>query len=146
MIGQNLPLWMEVLRAIGPTIGSLLVFLTAGTAAVVAWKTYRQRKAADDLAYRQRKEADAREELWRRTQWAIDYASAPDEGRAGIGLEVLNRLSVSPLADGEDRELVQAMLGEVIAARAKRDYNGSTADTAEEPRAGRRLRRMCRGK
>lgn len=145
MTGQTLPLWMEVLRAIGPSIGSLLVFLTAATAAAVAWKTYRQRKAADALAYQQRKEADAREELWRRTQWAIDYASDPDEGKAGIGLEALNRLTVSPLAAGDDRELVQAMLGEVIAARAKRTYNGSTADTAERQRPWRRLRRQRGG-
>lgn len=130
----TLPVWLEVVRAVGSGFGPFLLFGSALVAALIAWRAYRQRKEADD-----------REELWRRTQWAIDYASHEDEGRAGIGLEALNRLAVSPLAAGEDRELVRAMLGEVIAARAHRAYNGSTAHAAQDQRPERRFRRPRRG-
>ena len=131
----NLPGWLEVLRAVGLGLGPFLVFLSALVAAIVAWR-----------AYRQRKEADERAEWWRRTQWAIDYASDEDAGKAGIGLEALSRLEDSPLATDEDRQLMKAILAEVIAARASRTYNEKAASVAEKTRPRRRFPWVRRGK
>ena len=142
---MTLPYWLEVVRAIGPTVGSLLLFATALTAAIVGWKTYRQRKEADDLSYRQRKKADDRAEWWRRTQWAVDYASDEREEKAAIGLAALDMLQVSPLATADDRELLNTLYGQIIAARATRPYTGTTASTAERARAKRPFRWTRRG-
>ena len=153
---MTLPYWLEVVRAIGPTVGSLLLFATALTAAIVGWKTYRQRKEADDLSYRQRKtadeldyqqrkKADDRAEWWRRTQWAVDYAADEREEKAAIGLAALDMLQVSPLATADDRELLNTLYGQIIAARASRPYTGTTASTAERARAKRPFRWTRRG-
>ncbi|MEX5237892.1 hypothetical protein [Kocuria arenosa] len=149
MTAMTLPYWMEVVRAIGPTIGSLLVFATALTAAIVGWKTYRQRKEADDLSYRQRKtadeldyrqrkKADDRAEWWRRTQWAVDYASDPDVERARIGVRALDYLMVSELATEEDIALIRGILSAVIEGNRAGAYNGpTTRDSPAAPRARR---------
>jgi hypothetical protein len=121
-----LPLWMEVVRALGAGLGPLLLFLSAVIAAAIAWKAYRQRKAADELSYRQRKQADDRAEWWRRTQWAIDYASDRDDERTRIGIRALDYLMVSELATEEDIALVRGILDAVIEGSRARDYNGST--------------------
>lgn len=115
----DLPLWMEVARAIGPTGGSLLVFAAALTAATIAWKTYRQRKAADELSYRQRKEADEQEE------------------KAAIGLAALDLLQVSSLATSDDRRLINTLYRQIIAARTARVYTRTIASAAEQPRPRR---------
>lgn len=125
-----LPYWMEVVRAIGPALGSLLLFATAATAAIVAWKTYRQRKAADELALRQRKEADDRAEWWRRAQWAIDYASDRDDERTRIGIRALDHLLVSDLATAEDIVLIRGILDAVIEGSRDRAYNETTSQAA----------------
>lgn len=152
----QLPLWIEVVRAIGPTIGSLLLVATAATAAIIAWRTYRQRKdadekvyhqrkEADEKAYRQRKDADERAEWWRRAQWAIDYASDPDTEKVRIGLRTLRFLLTSDLASPEDKALVRALLDVVIATRQNRTYNGSTGSAGSSPRPQRRFPWSRRG-
>lgn len=142
---MQLPMWMEVVRALGVGLGPVLLFLSALIAAIIAWKTYRQRTAADALSYRQRKEADEREEWWRRTQWAIDYASEEHEEKAAIGLAALDLLQVSPLATADDRMLLDTLYRQIIAARASRAYTGTTASTAERPRAQRAFPWIRRG-
>jgi hypothetical protein len=80
--------WWQVLAALGP----LAILFGALLAAVISWRTLRQRTAADDLALAQKREADSRAEWWKRTQWAIDssLSSDPDRARVGLGLmEVL---------------------------------------------------------
>jgi hypothetical protein len=129
-----LPYWMEVVRAIGPAAGSLLVFLTAAIAAIVAWKTYRQRKAADERA-----------EWWRRTQWAIDYASDHDLEKGRIGLRTLRFLMSSDLASPEDKSMVKDVLAVTIAAHQSRTYNGSTDQRPAEPRRRRLFPWTSRG-
>jgi hypothetical protein len=141
----SLPAWLEILRALGLGFGPLLVFSSAVIAAYIAWRTYRQRERADELAYRQRKEADERSEWWRRTQWAVDHATDADEERAIIGLEALTLLAASPLAAEEDRDLLETLFEEIVAARAARTYNGNTASDAETKRPGWKFRRARRG-
>jgi hypothetical protein len=134
-----LPYWMEVVRAIGPTLGSLLIFATAATAAIVAYKTYRQRKEADDLAYRQRKEADERAEWWRRTQWAVDYASDIRPEKVAIGISALDLMIPSPLAHDEDRRMLVSLFEKIVVAQESPSYNGSTAPDAQTARSRRRF-------
>lgn len=145
MDAVRLPMWMEVVRALGAGLGPVLLFLTALIAAIIGWKTYRQRKTADDLSYRQRKEADEREEWWRRTQWAIDYAADEHEERAAIGLAALDMLQVSSLATTDDRMLLYTLYRQIIAARASRAYTGTTASTGERPRSRRPFPWISRG-
>lgn len=141
----QLPMWLEVVRALGGGLGPVLLFLTALTAAAIAWKTYSQRKVADDLSYQQRKEADEREEWWRRTQWAIDYAADEHEEKAAIGLAALDMLQISPLATADDRMLIDTLYRQIIAARAGRTYTGTTATPTERPRIRRTFPRIRRG-
>lgn len=130
-----LPYWMEVVRAIGPAVGSLLIFATAATAAIVAWKTYRQRK-----------EADERAEWWRRTQWAIDYASDHDLEKGRIGLRTLRFLMSSDLASPEDKSMVKDVLAVTITAQQNRTYNGSTEQGPSAPRPRQKSPWTRRGK
>lgn len=68
---------------------------------IVRWK-------ADQAALKQKTEADARAEWWRRAQWAIDRAnsttSVPD---SEAGLIALLLLSSSELAGDEEVDLIE---------------------------------------
>ncbi|MCJ8503783.1 hypothetical protein MRU69_02740 [Kocuria flava] len=145
MTASALPYWLEVVRALGAGIGPVLLFLTAAIAAFVAWMTYRQRKAADDLTLRQRKEADDRAEWWRRAQWAIDYAADRDDERTRIGIRALDHLLVSDLATDEDVVLIRGILDAVIEGTRDRAYNGTTSQEAPAAPRARRLPRIRRG-
>ncbi|MFI7481615.1 hypothetical protein ACH9EU_04275 [Kocuria sp. M1R5S2] len=141
MSDAQLPMWLEVLRALGTGLGPVLLFVSAVIAAVIAWKTYKQREEAD----RQHKEADERAEWWRRTQWAIDHASAEDEEKAIIGVEALTLLSKSPLAADEDRVMLETLFEEIIAARTARPYNEKSAPDAPRQCPRWRFPRARRG-
>lgn len=130
----DLPAWLEILRAVGLGFGPFLLFLSALIAAIIAWR-----------AYRQRKEADERAEWWRRAQWAIDCAIDRDEERAIVGLEALTLLAASPLASAEDRELLETLSEEIVAARAARSYYEKTGSDSEAVRFRRRFLRARRG-
>lgn len=113
-----LPLWLEVVRAVGLGFGPFLTFGAAIIAAVIALR-----------AYRQRKEADERAEWWRRAQWALDHASGQDLERGRVGLRTLDHLVDSELASAEDRALIAEVLAEVIEAVVERDVrNGDGSD------------------
>jgi hypothetical protein len=139
MIETQLPMWLEVVRALGAGIGPVLLFLSALTAALIAWKACRQRAAAaaDEMSFRQRTEADECEEWWRRTQWAFDYAADEREEKTAIGLAALDMLQISPLATADDRLLLDTLYRPIIAARASRTCTGTTASTAQRARTKR---------
>ncbi|MCU1565549.1 MAG: hypothetical protein JWQ56_486 [Pseudarthrobacter sp.] len=62
------------------------------------------------LTYRQRSQADRRDQWWKRAQWAIDSAlNEADPPRRLAGLKVLVQLIGSDLATAEDADLMSAL-------------------------------------
>ncbi|MEJ1195516.1 hypothetical protein [Pseudarthrobacter sp. CCNWLW207] len=62
------------------------------------------------LTYRQKTQADRRDQWWKRAQWGIDSAlSDADPQRRLAGMKVLVQLIGSDLATAEDAELMSAL-------------------------------------
>ncbi|MCU1548876.1 MAG: hypothetical protein JWO29_1827 [Arthrobacter sp.] len=96
------PEWWQIVAALGP----LAVLLGAVLAALLGWRTLRQRTRADARALDQKTEADNRAEWWKRTQWALDKALDRDEDAKALGLATLAVLTRSELARQEELELL----------------------------------------
>jgi len=92
-------------------------------AAVLAWHGDRQCK-----------EADGRAEWWRRTQWAMDYATDAEGRKASVGVEALDLLGESPLATEEDRHLLKTLFEQVVAVAVLQRYGRATL-TGPRPEA-----------
>lgn len=90
----ELPTWLQVLQALGPTA----TVTAALIAAVIALATLKHRRRQD-----------RREQWWARAQWAIDRAASDNPRAQTAGLAVLSRLSASNLADPEDVETLLAI-------------------------------------
>ncbi|MDQ1060117.1 hypothetical protein QFZ23_004018 [Arthrobacter globiformis] len=92
------PDWLRYAAAFAPLLAAVI-------AAWIAWRT---------LAHR--READRRDEWWRRTQWAIDLAMDRDFSRAIVGLVALKHLAASDLCIDEDYEMLDKIGGTKIDA------------------------------
>lgn len=97
--------WWQLASAWTP----FFVLLGAVLAAVVGWRTLRQRTVADALALEQKRVADGRAEWWRRTQWALDHALDKDPSTRALGLVALGTLAASELAPVEELEMLESM-------------------------------------
>lgn len=93
--------WWQLASAWGP----ILVLLGALVAARIAWKALEQRTKADALALEQKRDADGRSEWWRRTQWALDRSLDSDKNTKALGIDTLEVLAKSKLAQEEELEL-----------------------------------------
>ncbi|KIA72658.1 hypothetical protein ANMWB30_24260 [Arthrobacter sp. MWB30] len=79
--------------------GSYATLLAAVVAFLIGWMTIKQKR-----------EADARAEWWRRTQWALEAAADPDnEAMNAYGTGMLALLARSELATDMDKELLDAV-------------------------------------
>ncbi|QHK21749.1 hypothetical protein GU243_21000 [Pseudarthrobacter psychrotolerans] len=85
--------WWQIVAALGPAA----VLLGALVAAVIGWRTLRQKA-----------EADNRAEWWKRTQWALDAVYSGDKKRAIVGLKVLGVLAESDLAGSGELAVLEA--------------------------------------
>src|SRR6478736_7510321 len=85
--------WWQILAALGP----LAVLLGAGIAGYFAWRTLKQKAAADNRA-----------EWWRRTQWALDAVYSGNKKRGTVGLKVLQVLGESDLAGPGELAVLEA--------------------------------------
>jgi hypothetical protein len=92
------PDWLRYAAAFAPLLAALI-------AGWIAWRTLAQRR-----------EADRRDQWWKRTQWAIGLAMDPDFSRAVVGLVALRHLAASDLCTGEDYELLDKIGGAKIDA------------------------------
>jgi hypothetical protein len=92
------PDWLRYAVAFAPLLAAVI-------AAWIAWRTLAQRR-----------EADRRDEWWKRTQWAIDLAMDRDFSRAVVGLVALKHLAASNLCTDEDYELLDKIGGAKIDA------------------------------
>ncbi len=77
--------------------------VATGVAALVAL-------AVGLVTVRQRREADRRDQWWKRAQWALDLVLSPSESepRAAVGFAVLERLAMSDLARREELLVLEA--------------------------------------
>lgn len=57
----------------------------------------------------QKREADARSEWWKRTQWALDATAHSDPRMYGYGASMLDLLAQSKLADDHDKAVIDAL-------------------------------------
>jgi hypothetical protein len=79
-------------------LGPLAVLVAAVVAGVVGWRTLSQKR-----------EADARSEWWKRTQWALEASASKDPAMYAYGAGMLDLLAQSELAGPKDKELLDAV-------------------------------------
>lgn len=105
--------WWQILATLGP----LAILVGAVLAALISWRTLRQRTAADALALsqkndadtnalRQKTDADSRAEWWRRAQWAFEAAMDDKPEKQDVGLAILELLNTSKLAGPEEAQII----------------------------------------
>lgn len=105
--------WWQIVAALGP----LAILTGALLAALISWRTLRQRTAADALALSQRREADtsalqqktdadSRAEWWRRAQWAFEATMDEKPEKQDVGLAILELLNTSKLAGPEEAQII----------------------------------------
>ena len=83
------------------------------------------------LTVRQRSRADAKDQWWKRTQWAIDLALDPvDPLRQEVGLIAVDEQAGSRLSDVEDAQLITAVSSNALAHAVR------LRQTAGEERGG----------
>ncbi|MDQ0620318.1 hypothetical protein [Arthrobacter globiformis] len=92
------PDWLRYAAAFAPLLAAVI-------AGWIAWR-----------ALAQRREADRRDQWWKRTQWAIDLAMDRDFSRAIVGLVALKHLAASDLCSDEDYEMLDKIGGAKIDA------------------------------
>ncbi|MGY4541379.1 hypothetical protein ACVWY0_001288 [Arthrobacter sp. UYNi723] len=91
--------------------------LTAAiVAAVVGYKNLNQQQRAlkesvksNARSLNQKRQADARSEWWKRTQWALEAAASDDPRMYAYGAGMLDLLAQSELAGPKDKELLDAV-------------------------------------
>ena len=92
------PDWLRYAAAFAPLLAAVI-------AGWIAWRTLAQRR-----------QADRRDQWWKRTQWAIDLAMDRDFSRAIVGLVALKHLAASDLCTDEDYEMLDKIGGAKIDA------------------------------
>lgn len=95
----EVPAGLQVIQALAP----VFALLAATIAAVIAYGTLQQRRAAD-----------AKAEWWRRTQWALEQLLSDDPQRANVGTSMLNVLVASDLATEEELDLLRSAWDDVL--------------------------------
>ncbi|MDO5863345.1 MULTISPECIES: hypothetical protein [Paenarthrobacter] len=78
--------------------GSYATLLAAVVAFLIGWWSIRQKR-----------EADARSEWWRRTQWALEASASDNDEMYSYGTGMLDLLARSELATPKDKELLDAV-------------------------------------
>ncbi len=95
----EVPGTLQVISALGP----VFALAAAVIAALIAYGTLQQRRAAD-----------AKSEWWRRTQWALEQLLSGDPQRANVGTSMLNVLVASDLATEEELDLLRSAWDDVL--------------------------------
>lgn len=106
---QGRPGWLDVLAVFGP--------YAALAAAFVAYRIGKgnlesQQKALgvqvenNTNTLNQKREADARAEWWKRTQWGLEAAMTGNADMRPVGLKMLAHLAQSPTANEEDLRML----------------------------------------
>lgn len=106
------PNWWEPWAA----FGSYVALAAAAVAFIIGWINFRHQQRAlrntvrsDAANLRQKREADARSEWWKRTQWALEASASKDPRMYAYGTGMLDLLAQSELAGPKDKELLDAV-------------------------------------
>jgi len=97
---DDIPTWARFVGTLGP----LFTFGAALIAAGIAWRSHRHRTTAD-----------RRDQLWKQTQWAVDYATKEDETQQQIGLDLLTMLAEQEFATKDQGGMI-ALLADLVLA------------------------------
>ena len=87
---------------------------------------------------RQRDLADRRDQWWKRFVWAYELTLAEDEQRRALGLEALELLARSRLAEAEEIELLDVGMTAALSARPDLLDDGWSAQEDETDDGGER--------
>ncbi|MFF2319058.1 hypothetical protein ACFVTE_22650 [Arthrobacter sp. NPDC058097] len=109
------PDWLRYAAAFAPLLAAVI-------AAWIAWRTLTQRR-----------EADRRDQWWKRTQWAIDLAMDRDFSRAVVGLVALKHLAASDLCTDEDYEMLDKIGGAKIDALTQSEESARREAAEPQP-------------
>ncbi|MEC3851278.1 hypothetical protein [Paenarthrobacter ureafaciens] len=98
------------------SFGSWAALAAAGIAFWIGWLSLQHQKAvlsaqneANANTLEQKREADARSEWWRRTQWALEASASENDEMYSYGTGMLDLLARSELASPKDKELLDAV-------------------------------------
>ncbi|MFJ4026861.1 hypothetical protein ACIPWF_05465 [Paenarthrobacter sp. NPDC089989] len=112
--------WWQLLAGLTP----LAALMAAGIAGWIAWKSLRQKTAADDRA-----------EWWRRAQWAFDSILSDEPRRAQAGLRIMAVLAQGP-PSAEELKIIEGAtddslgVAEVPALRPFSRHDDAVVDTS----------------
>lgn len=97
---SDIPAWLQFVE-----IGArALLPLVAVGAAIIGWKSYHQRRLADNRA-----------EWWRRVSNAIELcATADDQIGRNTGMTLMNHLLRDPTATQDDAEMLEEVVNTLI--------------------------------
>lgn len=98
------------------SLAPIVALVAAGLVAWIGWRNLKHQQKALQVAVRsdarnlrQKREADARSEWWKRTQWALEAAASDDPRMYAYGTGGLSLLAQSDLAGRKDKELLDAV-------------------------------------
>ncbi|MFK0009360.1 hypothetical protein ACIQTZ_20150 [Paenarthrobacter sp. NPDC090520] len=108
--------WWQFLAGLTP----LAALIAAGIAGWIAWKSLRQKSAADNRA-----------EWWRRAQWAFDSILSDEPRRAQAGLRIIAVLAQDPpgaeelkIIEGATDDSLGVAEGPALRPFSRHDYPG----------------------
>jgi hypothetical protein len=130
--------WWQIFAALGP----LAVLLAAVIAAIINWRTLKQRTEADALSLEQKRESDAnalnqkqqaddRAEWWKRAQWSLDSSLSNNPRRAELGLEIMAVLADSGLVGDEELGIITVAWEEPLEVAQEPDRGHGARASAE---------------
>lgn len=99
-----------------PSFTPFAALIAASVAAWVGWRNLKQQQkalrvsvASDARNLRQKREADARSEWWRRTQWALEASLSENQTLYDYGIGMLTLLVESNLASDQDKAMLDTV-------------------------------------
>lgn len=109
----TVPDWVRYAQALASVVTAAVAFV----AAIVGWRTLRQRTRAD-----------AREHWWERTSWAVEKSLSDHQLTYLVGLAVLEEQAASTLMEDEEYRLITRVRERITAGVSS---DGDTAEGVE---------------
>lgn len=98
------------------SMAPVAALIAAVIAGLIGWRNLKQQQRAlresvksNAKSLSQKRQADARSEWWKRTQWALEAAASDDPRMYAYGTGMLDLLAQSELAGPKDKELLDAV-------------------------------------
>ncbi|WP_311214558.1 MULTISPECIES: hypothetical protein [unclassified Arthrobacter] len=111
-LGPSEPSGWSIVASLAP----VAALVAAGLVTWIGWRNLKHQQRALKVAVRsdarnlrQKRDADARSEWWKRTQWALEAAASDDPRMYSYGTGGLTLLAQSDLAGPKDKALLDAV-------------------------------------